>query len=294
MIALVRVVDTGSFSAAARQLKTGQPSVSKVIAQLERRLGVPLLLRSSRKLTPTEAGREFYRHAKCAIEEAEEADIAARSASGALSGVLKFAAAVTFARLHIIPQLPIFLANHPALRIDAILDDRKINLIEEGIDVAFRIGRLGDSSHVARRVGRSRLVVVAAPSYLERAGQPTEPAELAAHRAVIYAYAFGQNKWKFRKGPREETVSVPDSFRTTAVEGLREAVLAGLGVCVATEWAFHRELGDGTVREILSDWSLPAQDIHAVFPSGRRASAKAQAFARFVEDELRAAGFPAP
>jgi DNA-binding transcriptional LysR family regulator len=294
MIALVRVIDTGSFSAAARQLKTGQPSVSKSIAQLERRLGVPLLLRSSRKLTPTEAGREFYRHAKRAIEETEEAEIAARGASSALSGVLKFAAAVTFARLHIVPRLPAFLANHPALRVEAILDDRKINLIEEGIDVAFRIGRLSDSSHVARRIGRSRLVVVAAPAYLAGAGDPAKPSDLAAHRAIVYSFAFGQNKWTFRKGPHEETVSVPDSFRTTAVEGLREAVFAGLGVCVATEWAFHAELRDGSVREILSDWALPTLDIHAVFPSGRRASAKAQAFAKFVEAELRAAGFAAP
>jgi DNA-binding transcriptional LysR family regulator len=293
MMVLVRVIETGSFSAAARQLKTGQPSVSKAIAQLERRLGVPLLLRSSRKLTPTEAGREFYQHAKRALEASEQAEIAAQGAGGALSGVLKFAAAVTFARLHVVPRLPVFLANHPALRMEAILDDRRINLIEEGIDVAFRMGRLGDSNHVARRIGRSRLVVVAAPAYLTRAGQPVEPADLAAHRAIVYSHAFGQ-KWTFRKGAREETVSVPDCFRTTAVEGVREAVFAGLGVCVASEWAFHPELRAGTVREILSAWALPTLDIHAVFPGGRRASAKAQAFATFVEAELRAAGFAAP
>jgi DNA-binding transcriptional LysR family regulator len=137
MQVLVRVVEAGSFSGAARQLRVGQPAVSKTIAQLEERLGVGLLLRSSRGLTPTEAGQNFYERAKRSIEEADEAELAARDAGAGLAGRLRFNAGVTFGRLHIIPRLPLFLAAHPELTVEAVLDDRDVNLIEEGIDWGF-------------------------------------------------------------------------------------------------------------------------------------------------------------
>src|SRR5215831_4340066 len=154
MEVLVRVVETGSFSGAARLLYVGQPAVSKTIAQLEQRLGVTLLLRSPRGLTPTEAGQNFYQRAKRAIEEADEAEQAARDAGNGLSGRLRFSSGVTFGRLHIIPRLPLFLAAHPELTVEAILDDRDVDLIEEGVDVGFRMGVLADSAMVARKIGR--------------------------------------------------------------------------------------------------------------------------------------------
>ena len=293
LYALVRVIDTGSFSAAARQLRIGQPAVSKAIAQLERRLGVPLLLRSSRKLTPTGAGRQFCEHARRAIEEVEEAEHTARGTAAGLSGTLKFAAAVTFARLHVMPRLPAFLADHPALRVEAILDDRPVDLIEQGVDVALRLGRLVDSSHVARRIGRCRHLVVGSPSYFEHAGKPARPSDLSGHRGVVYGNAVA-GAWRFTKGGREESVRLPEHVRSTAMEGLREAVFAGLGLAIASEWAFQPDLGEGRIERVLADWNLPPLDVHAVFPSGRRASAKAQAFVRFVEDELRSRGFGRP
>jgi DNA-binding transcriptional LysR family regulator len=137
MEVFIRVVETGSFSGAARLLRVGQPAVSKTIAQLEQRLGVSLLLRSPRGLTPTEAGHKFYERAKRAIEEADEAELAARDAGNGLSGRLRFSSGVTFGRLHIIPRLPLFLAAHPELTVEAILDDRDVDLIEGGIDVGF-------------------------------------------------------------------------------------------------------------------------------------------------------------
>jgi DNA-binding transcriptional LysR family regulator len=186
MQVLVRVVETGSFSAAARQLRVGQPAVSKTIAQLEGRLGVSLLLRSPRRLTPTEAGQNFYERAKRAIEEADEAERAARGAG--LAGWLRFSAGVTFGRLHIVPRLSLFLVAHPELTVEAILDvdDHDVDLIEEGIDVGFLLGLLADSTMVARKIGQSRRLVLGTPSYFEKAGEPSTPAELTDHQAVIY------------------------------------------------------------------------------------------------------------
>jgi DNA-binding transcriptional LysR family regulator len=291
MEAFVRVIETGSFSAAARQLRVGQPAVSKTIAQLEERLGVRLLLRSSHGLTPTEAGQSFYERAKRAIEEADEADLAARGAGAGLSGRLRFSAAITFTRMHIFPHLPDFLAAHPALTIEAILDDRNVDLIEEGVDLALRMGELASSSMTARRIGRSRRMVLGTPAYFERAGEPTTPAELAAHPAVIYAQGGGGETWSFRRDEAEETVTLKDSFRVTAAEGVREAVFAGLGLCVASEWMFQPELDQGRVRRVMADWTLPVIDLWAAFPTGRRASTKARAFAGFVEDQLRGTNF---
>lgn len=151
METFVYVVETGSFSAAARRLNIGQPAVSKTIAQLEKRLTVSLLLRSTRGLTPTEAGLAFFERARRAIDEANEADNAARGSASGLSGNLRISAAVTFGRLHVVPQLGPFLEQHPQLNIDLMLDDRNINLVEEGIDVALRMGPLSDSSLTVRK-----------------------------------------------------------------------------------------------------------------------------------------------
>jgi DNA-binding transcriptional LysR family regulator len=293
MEVLVRVVETGSFSGAARQLRIGQPAVSKTIAQLEERLGVSLLLRSSRGLTPTETGQNFYERAKRSIEEADEAELAARDAGNGLAGRLRFSSSVTFGRLHIMPRLPLFLAAHPQLTVDAILDDHDVDLIEEGIDVGFPIGMLADSTMVARKIGQSRRLVLGTPAYFKQAGEPSTPAELADHQAVIFDLypMHGRSTWSFRSGTAEETVTLKGNVRTTAVEGLREAVFASLGLCVAPEWVFQPDLDNGRVKQALPAWALSSADLWAAFPTGRRASAKARDLAAFVEDQLRQTNF---
>src|SRR5258708_10326600 len=166
MQAFVLVVDTGSFSAAARRLNLWQPAVSKSVARLEERLGVKLLVRSTRGLAPTEAGLNFYERARRSIEEADEAELAARGAGRGLTGKLHVCAAVTFARIHLVPHLPEFLARHPDLAMEMVLDDRNIDLVQEGIDVGLRMGRqLADSSLTARRIASGRHVVVGTPAY---------------------------------------------------------------------------------------------------------------------------------
>jgi DNA-binding transcriptional LysR family regulator len=294
MEAFVRVVDASSFSSAAKQLRIGQPAVSKTIAQLEDRLGVRLLLRSTHRLTPTDAGRNFYDRAKRSIEEAAEAELAARGAAATLSGRLRLCAPLTFARLHLMPRLSIFLADHPSLDIDVVLEDRDIDLIAGGIDVALLTGRLADSAATARKIGRCQRYVIGTPAYFEARGVPQIPADLLAHQAIVYEQRDGGATWAFRRGMSETTVIVSGRLRVSAGEGVREGVLAGLGFAVASEWLFAPELKSGAVRTVLTDWSLPPADLWAVFPTGRQVSAKARAFASFGESQMstsRSSGF---
>jgi DNA-binding transcriptional LysR family regulator len=286
MEAFVRVIETGSFSSAARQLNVGQPSVSKMIAQLEDRLGVRLLLRSTHGLTPTEAGISFFERAKRSLEEAEEADLAARGAAAALSGRLRICAATTFARLHVIPRLPGFLAQHPKLEVAVVLDDRNIDLVEAGIDIALRMGTLADPNLTARKIGQSRRLVLGTPSYFAKAGEPTVPADLLSHQAVIYDLRGGGAVWSFRQGVTETSVTVKGRVSVTAAEGMREAVFADLGFAITSEWMFSPELAAGKVKEVLPDWRLPPLELWAVFPAGRRVGAKARAFVTFVESQF--------
>ena len=284
MTTFARVVETGSFTGAARQLGVGQPAVSKTIALLEERLQVRLLARSTHRLAPTDAGLRFYERARDAIREVDEAELEARGAGAGLSGRLRVCAATTFARLMIVPHLPEFLAANPSLDIEVILDDRVIDLVSEGIDIALRMGTLTDSSAVARKIATSRRSVVATPAYLARAGTPKVPADLLHHHAVVYSQL--SDNWTFRRGADDVSVAVRGRLRVSAAEGIRAAVLADMGLAVASDWMFAPELASGAVQRVLPDWSLPPIDLWAVFPTGRLASAKARAFAAFVEDAL--------
>jgi DNA-binding transcriptional LysR family regulator len=286
METFVCVVESGSFSAAARLLKVGQPAVSKTIALLEERLSVRLLLRSTRGLMPTEAGQAFYGRAKRAIEEAEEAEIAARGAATNLTGRLRVCAAVTFARLHIVPAIGRFLEAHPDLNVDMVLDDRNVDLLEEGIDIALRMGQLEDSSMTARKIGEVPRLVVGTPAYFKRAGIPASPADLSCHQAIIYNQRGGGGTWTFRRESSEVAVVVSGRVATTAAEGIRAAVLADLGIAVASEWMFSPELKSGEVCSVLNDWRLPSVELWAVFPAGRMVNAKTRAFLTFLADIL--------
>jgi DNA-binding transcriptional LysR family regulator len=283
----IRVVDTGSFSAAARHFDIGQPAVSKSVAQLEEWLGVKLLLRSTRSLTPTQAGQSFYLRAKRSVEEADEAVLAARGTAAGLTGKLRVSAAVCFARLHIVPRLPEFLEKHPELDLELILDDRNIDLVAEGIDLALRMGVLPDSSMTARRIGEARRRVLATPEYLARYGTPTSPSDLLSHRAVIYSRDWGGGEhWTFKKETVEQSVKLEGRVTISATEGLRAAVFSGLGIAVASEWAFSPELRSGRVVSVIDDWYLPNIALSALYPTGRMASSKARHFATFVQDCL--------
>ena len=196
-------------------------------------------------------------------------------------------AAVTFARLHIIPRLQDFLDAHPHLSIDVVLDDRNIDLLESGIDVALRMGTLTDSNMTARRVAQSCRVVLATPEYFGLHGEPRAPADLAAHAAIVYGRLGDGASWLFQQGETEVSVAVSGRVRVSAAEGARAAVLAHMGFAVASEWMFSSELASGQVRRVMQDWSLAPVDLWAVYPSGRKASAKARAFVAFVEATMK-------
>jgi DNA-binding transcriptional LysR family regulator len=261
-----------------------------MIAQLEKRLGVRLLTRTTHRVSPTEAGQSFYLHARRTLEEADEAERAARGAGAALTGRLRIGVAVTFGSLYVIPLLPAFMALHPGLEIEVAMDDKNVDLVGHGLDVALRLGSLSSSTLTARKIGESRRLVLGTPEYFARAGEPLTPADLAAHQAIILDLRSHGTVWNFNRGNTQASVTVNGRLRVNAAEGLRAAVLAGMGLTMASEWLFARELRHRIVRPALLDWSLPAMDLWAVFPSGRRPNAKVRAFITFMDAELHPNG----
>ena len=212
--------------------------------------------------------------------------MAARGSASGLSGKLRVSTSVCFGRLHVIPHLSWFLAEHPDLDIELVLDDRNVDLVNEGIDVALRMGAMPDSNMTARRIAEGRRIVVATPAYLQRHVTPTSPGELISHQAIIYTRGGGDESWRswtFRKATAEVSVVLQGRLKVTAAEGVREAVNSDLGLAVSSEWNFSPELRSGKVVAILHDWTLPMTTLSAVYPSGRLASTKARAFVSFVE-----------
>jgi len=279
----IRVVDSGSFSAAARHHDIGQPTVSKAIAQLEEWLGTKLLLRTTRTVTQTEAGKCFYERAQRMVEDADEALVAVRGVASGLSGKLRVSAALCFARLHIVPRLDEFLDQHPGLDLELILDDRVINLVDEGIDIALRANAMPDSNMTIRKIAETRRRVIGTPEYFKRYGYPTAPTDLLKHRAIIHTHEGDGESWTFRKETSEVEVKIHGRVKISAADGIRVAVSSGLGLAIVSEWAFAPELRSGEVITVLDDWLLPTVNLSAVYPTGRLASTKARHFAAFVE-----------
>ncbi|QDE39755.1 LysR family transcriptional regulator [Luteibacter pinisoli] len=277
------VMDTGSFSAAARRLDLGQPAVSKIIAQLEERLQVRLFLRNTHGLVPTDAARAFHEHARLALSHLGEAEQAARGEQAALTGRLRVTVPVTFSRMRIIPRLPQFLAAHPGLHVEMIQDDHPLDLLREGMDLALRIGTLDDSEMTARVLARTERVPVASRAYIDAHGAPATLADLSRHAVITYAHGGLSREWTASRGGRTEEVVVDGPLHVTAAEGLRAAVLAGIGISVTSRWVVEAELGSGDVVALLPDWSFGDISLWAVYPAGRLPGAKARAFAAFVE-----------
>ena len=279
----VGVVKAGSFSSAARDFNIGQPAISKTIATLEDRLGVRLLVRSTRKLAPTEAGMAFYERALRAIAEVSEAESSAQGVGAALEGKLRVYAPVTFSRIHLVPRLSEFLDAHPKLQLELVMDDRSVDAVAENIDVAFRMGTLTDSALVGRRLAQNPRGVFASPAYLARKGVPDAPADLRNHDAVIYRHSSGGDEWSFRRGASEVTVQFRRRLTLSAAEGVRAAVVAGQGFAIASHWMFAPELQSGQVVSVLSEWTLPPLDLWVIYPSGRLTSTKGRAFVKWFE-----------
>jgi DNA-binding transcriptional LysR family regulator len=289
MQTFVRVVESGSFSAVAREVQATQSAVSKQVAALERALGARLLSRTTRSLALTEEGERYFEQARRLVAEIAEAEGSLRRGEQQLSGWLRVAASVGFGRLKLLPLVTTFLASHPGVKIDLRLNDGFIDLVEQGIDVAVRIGELADSSLVARRIGTAQRALIASRRYLRSLPKglkaPRTPEDLAQHNCIVYTELATQNAWTFAAGPGAPgpvgstiTVRAQGNLQTNSSEVVRAAVLSGIGIGFSPTWLFEDEMSHGDLQRLLPDWPAAPIPMHVVSPSQRRHSAKVRAF----------------
>ncbi len=284
----VRIVETGNFSAVARQLGTTQPTISKQLTALEKQLRTRLLNRSTRSLSLTEAGATYYERCRRIIDEVREAEGALGQLQSALTGTLHVNGSIALGQIFLAPLVLRFQRRYPELAVELSLSDRYIDLVEEGVDVAVRIGRLADSNLVARRLGSTRRVLVATPAYLAAHGTPAKPEDLAHHSCLLYAYLSSGNEWTFNGPEGEIRVRVHGNFKANNGEAIRQALLANVGVAMSPDWLIHDKLESGEVVALLPEFAPPPLDINAVHPSGRHVSTKVRTFIEFLQNEFKA------
>ena len=282
----IRVVESGSFSAAAREAGLGQPNVSKQIAALEVHLGAQLLRRTSRLVTVTEAGQTFYEASTRLVEDLEAAESLIGRGQSEPAGLVRVSVAPVFGRLYLVPLLAQFFARFPGISVELSTSERSVDLIEEGIDLAIRHGALGDSSMIAKTIGLSSFVTVATPAYIDAHGEPASPGELEAYSCVVFAPLRETYPWKFATKSGQIAHHPKGNFRTADAEQVRAAVLAGLGLAHAPAWLFMPEIASGQVRVVLQSFQPPPTTISFVHPSGRRLPTKVRVLMEFLEKHL--------
>jgi DNA-binding transcriptional LysR family regulator len=278
MEVFVRVVQSGSFSEAARALSLTPSAVSKQVSRLEDRLGARLINRTTRRLGLTEEGTAFFDRAQRILADVSEAEQAVTHLHGAPRGTLKLNAPVVFGRMHIAPLIPAFLQQHREVRLDFTVNDRFVDLLEEGLDLVIRIGELKDSSLIARRLATNRRVVVAAAEYLEKHGRPERPRDLAAHNCLIYLYRSTKNLWQFDGPEGPESVEVRGDVETNNAEVILELVRSGQGIALLPTWLVGQCLRGGHLLQVLKGYAAADSQIYAVYPPGRHLSPKVRAF----------------
>jgi len=291
MLTFMRVVETGSFSKAAAELGMTQPTATKAVAEAERRLGARLLHRTTRGVAPTELGGLYYERCKVAAHHFAEAEQVASEGAGVAGGTLRLNTSVAFGRRVMAPLVLKYMQEHPALQIDLGLDDRYVNLVEQGVDVAIRMGRLADSTLGASYLGTNPWVLVAAPAYLARHGVPEDPAGLPAHACLVYSSVQGDARWLFQ-GPHgasggDPSVPVRGPLRSNNLTTVLAACEAGFGLAVLPRYVARESLQSGRVVALLTDYTLPTQEVHAVFPSPKLVPQKVTGFIRWLQGQLR-------
>lgn len=287
----IRVVETGSFSKASTDLGLTQPTATKHVAALEKRLGARLLHRSTRGVTPTEVGAAYYDQCKLIARQLEDADNLAALMQSRVRGTLRISTSVAFGRRVLVPMVLRFMQQHPELQVELSFEDRYVNLVEHGIDLAIRMGRLADSSLGARYLGTNHWVLVGAPSYLQHHGTPTTPGELTGHAALIYSTVQGDDLWHFTGSqgdapPRPLAVPVRGPLRSNSLSALLAAARAGMGLAVLPRYVAQESLRAGQVLPLLPGWALPAQEMHAVYPSPRWVPTKVSGFVDWLQGQF--------
>lgn len=280
----VRVVETGSFSKAAREFATTQPTVTKQVAATEARLKVRLLNRNTRGVSLTESGALYYEKCKTIVREIEEADNIVQLRQNQSQGLLRIGTSVAFGRRVIVPLALDFMAQHPQVQLDLSFEDRYVDLVSQGIDLAIRMGKLADSSLGARFLGMNPWVLVASPKYLKKQGTPKRPADLSSHNALIYSSVQGDDVWRlFTLKGEPVTVPVTGRLRSNNLSAVLAAARGGLGIAALPRYVAEDSLVSGHIVEVLKDHGLPEQEIHAVFPSPKLVPGKVQAFVAFLQ-----------
>lgn len=283
----IRVVETGSFTRAAAEVGITQPTATKAVAAMEQRLGARLLHRSTRGVTPTEVGQLYYARCKTIARELEEADNLASLLQGGVAGTLRVSSSVAFGRRVLVPLVLRYMRAHPEVTVDLSFDDRYVNLVEQGLDLAVRMGRLADSSLGARWLGSNPWVMVAGPRYLAQHGVPVEPADLARHACLVYSSVQGDDRWTLTgHDGREHVVPVRGPLRSNNLSAVLAAACDGFGVAVLPWYVARTAVTQGLLQPILQDCRLPAQEVHAVFPSPKLVPAKVTSFIAFLQQAL--------
>ena len=283
----IRVVETGSFSKASVALGISQPTATKHVAALEKRLGARLLHRSTRGVTPTEVGAAYCDKCKTIAREIDEADNLALLMQARLGGALRITTSVAFGRRVLTPLVLEFMQLHPELQVELSFEDRYVNLVEQGVDVAVRMGRLADSQLGARYLGTNPWVLVASGAYAAAHPKLRKPADLAAHAALVYSTVQGDERWHFT-GPDGQTqaVAVRGPLRSNNLSALLAATRAGLGVAVLPRYVAHAAIQAGALQLLLERWVLPVQEMHAVFPSPKLLPDKVKRWCDFLAPRL--------
>ena len=283
----IRIVESGSFSKAAEELHITQPTATKHVAALEDRLGVRLLNRNTRGVSATEIGTLYYQKCKTIQREVEEADNLASLLQSRLGGTLRVSTSVAFGRRVLTPLVLAFMHEHAEISIDLSFDDRYVNLVEQGVDVALRMGRLADSSLGSRYLGVNPWLAAASPDYLARRGEPSTPADLARHACLVYSSVQGDDRWQFSDALGASiSVQVQGPLRSNNLSAVLAAARAGQGVAVLPWYVAREAVAEGSMRPLLPGFMLPAQELHAVYPSPKMLPSKVATFIAFLQARL--------
>jgi len=287
LTAFAKVVETGSFVAAARRLGVSVSAVSRHVAELEAHLDVRLLNRTTRRLSLTESGGVFYEHCVQLLADLDEAEQSASASAVTPRGTLRLTASVTFGERHVAPAIGAFIERYPDMRFDVELSDRAVELVEEGFDAAVRIGAIGSQNLVGRTVGRTSMVCCAAPEYLRRRGEAKRPDDLAGHECLTYEYASQRNTWLFRErdGSTRE-VKVSGAVHANSGRFLAALAVEGRGIAYEPDFIVGPDVRAGRLIPILRAFQPPPSTIQLVYPSRRHLSAKVRAFADFLRERF--------
>jgi DNA-binding transcriptional LysR family regulator len=283
-----RIVEAGSLSAVARELGTSQSRISKLLADLEAHLGVRLIHRTTHSLSLTEEGRVLYDHALAVLHALHTLETSVGKGARTPAGLIKLGSPVAFGRLQVATRLKEFLVRYPEVKVELMLSDSFLDIVEHGMDVSIRVGEVTDPDLVARRIGVTRRVTVASPEYLAQRGEPSTPDELRNHNCIVYTQLATNDEWHFSSRAGALVVRVSGNYSTNSSEAVREGVLTGIGIAVTPLWLFHDEIARGAIKVLLRDFEPKPLPIHAVYSSRKHLPSRVRALIDFLSEQFQA------